>query len=273
MSIEAQKPEEDVKLFGVPKEFGDSSQDKEKFEWMRQKGFLVEKKAEEGTQKMIDNAWEFQTQLVADEHLTKNPRLKEMFFGEMNKDFANQFLYEMNQKFEVSKQEGQKVDWDKWAKNAERLFDKKKYDGQIEAMKTAFGPAQTKLLEDFMTKESKLFIPSTLGLPNLTGKTGGEKPTQVELIEALKKKVAESGLDEDNQRKILQFIGNWHNVAIELPGKKPDNLVAMNQNIPPILDANGLPVVDPNLQIIMEQNINNQSGSNSRPVIPPPLFP
>ena len=257
MSTETQKPKEEIKFYGIPESFEQNSDiQAADLQAMYEKKLLIEKTLEDGTKQYekiigrsddldqmqaIKNAWDFRVELVGDENLKKNEKLKGMFFNEMDKNFANQFLYEMDQRYEVGRQESRSVDWDKWAKNAERLFDKKKYDGQIETMKIAFGTEQSKLLDDFMKKESKLFIPSTLGLPNLTGKTGGEKPTQAELVEALKKKIAESGLTEENQRRILKFIGNWHNTVIDLSEKTAVRQVAMtdgSQKLPsPILSS------------------------------------
>ncbi|MFZ5391641.1 MAG: hypothetical protein ACOZAR_00400 [Patescibacteria group bacterium] len=251
MSTETQKPKEEIRFYGIPENFEQNSDmQAADLQAMYEKKFLIEKTLEDGTKQYekiigrgddldqmqaIKNAWDFRVELVGDENLKKNQKLKGMFFNEMDKNFANQFLYEMDQRYEVGRQENKQVDWDKWAKNAERLFDKKKYDGQIETMKTVFGPEQSKLLDDFMKNESKLFIPSTLGLPNLTGKTGGEKPTQAELVEALKKRIAESGLTEENQRKILKFIGNWHNMVIDLSEKTAPRQVAMTNetSVPP----------------------------------------
>jgi len=221
--------------------------------------------------KIIKLALEKRLGLVGNDSLNKNERLRKMYFGEMDDVFANQFLYEMDQKYEVGRQEGKQVDWDKWAKNAERLFDKKKYDGQIDNIKKVIGETETKKLEDFMKKESGLFVPSTLGLPgSLVG--GKENVGKDELIKALRAKVAASGLDLANQEKIVQFIGNWHNVAIELPKKEQSEVVAMNNaSIPsPIMP-------DQNFQINMEQ-IKNSTDNNGLPggpppSVPPPLFP
>jgi len=273
-NIETQKTKEETKLFEIPKEFTDATQNEaENLKEMSEKGLLLETTTNEGTKQyekiigrsddieqmqVVKNAWDFRVELVGNKNLKENERLKGMFFNDMDKPFANQFLYEMDQKYEIGRQDKTRVDWDKWAKSAERLFDKKKYDGQVEVMKTAFGPQQSKVLEQLMNKESKLFVPSTLGLPNLTGK---EKPTREELINALRVKVAESGINIKNQEKIVQFIGNWHNTVIELPGKKQEKWVAMNvDDIPLALFPEGAPTETP-------------KGDGTLPGGPPPEVP